>query len=280
MNNPQDPLQNRNKYIGASDAPIIMKVNPWTTPYQLCMEKIGLGHPRLDNYAMQMGREREDEARSKFEELTGLTMFPKVIYTDECKFVRASLDGIDLEQKNILEIKCPGKVDHEKAMDGVIPEKYFPQLQHQLFVTRLDHVNYFSYTRESNKRIIVERDQAYIDNMFKEHCKFWECVQNEQPPELCDRDYVEKTDDFWFEVENLWKVTKRDLKILEQKEKQLRDTLISMSSNSNCRGRQVQVTKCVRKGQIDYEAMPQLKDADFELYRKPSTEYWKIGEVK
>jgi hypothetical protein len=116
--------------------------------------------------------------------------------------------------------------------------------------------------------------------MFKKHCKFWECVQNKEPPELCDRDYVEKTDDFWLEVEKQWKIAKRDLKVLEQTEKQLRDTLISMSSNSNCRGKQIQLTKCVRKGRIVYESMPQLKDVDFEIYREPPTEYWKIGDVK
>ncbi len=280
MINLQDPLQNRESYIGSSDAPAIMGVSPWRTRYQLWLDKLGLGNPQMDNYAMRMGRTTEEEARCEFERQTGLTMFPKIIYHEEHDFVRASLDGIDLEHNNIVEIKCPGKIDHESALDGVVPEKYIPQLQHQIFVTGLDKVNYFSYTTDSNKTIQVYRDQNYIDNMFKEQCKFWECVQNAEPPELSDKDYVYKDDDFWLEVERKWKLTKNELKLLEEKEKSLRDTLISMCSNSNCRGRLLQISKCVRKGTVDYSQIPELKDVDFELYRKKPTEYWKIGDVK
>lgn len=280
MNNLQDPLQNRKSYIGASDAPIVMGVNPWTTKYDLWLEKLGRGKPNIDNYQKAQGRYREEEARNEFEIQTGLTMFPRVFYTKECDFVRASLDGIDLEEKNIVEIKCPGKTDHEMAMDGVVPEKYIPQLQHQLFVTGLDQVNYFSYTPVSNKIIQVYRDQNYIDHMFEEHCKFWDLVKKEKPPELCERDYVIKDDDFWLEVERKWKLTKNELKALEEKEKSLRDTLISMCSNSNCRGRLLQITKCVRKGNVNYLKIPQYKDVDFELYRENPTEYWKIVDVK
>ena len=52
--------------------------------------------------------------------------------------MRASLDGISMDQE-ILEIKCPYKPnrldsDHQKTKEGKIPEKYWPQLQHQLEV--------------------------------------------------------------------------------------------------------------------------------------------------
>lgn len=280
MNNLQDPLQNREKYIGASDSTAIMGVSPWKTRYELFLEKIGLGKPNSSNYATERGINLEDEARTEFERLTGHTMFPKVVYTNECDFVRASLDGITLEGDEILEIKCPGKEDHDKAMQGIVPEKYVPQLQHQLFVTGLDMVNYFSYNPASSRIIEVKRDQKYIDHMFKEHCKFWECVQNKEPPELTDRDYVTKKDDFWLEVEKKWVLTRTELRELERREKELRETLLSMCGEQNCRGRLIQATKCFRKGSVDYSSMPQIQNVDCEPYRKQPTEYWKIGDVK
>jgi len=280
MNNPQDPLQNREKYIGASDAPAILGLSPWKTRYELFLDKIGLGKPNTDNYAMALGRNREEEARTEFERQTGHTMFPKVVYTKECEFVRASLDGITLEGDEILEIKCPGKEDHDKAMQGIVPEKYMPQLQHQLFVTGLDMVNYFSYTLDSTMIIEVKRDQKYIDHMFKEHCKFWECVQNAEPPELTDRDYQPKTDEFFQMVEKKWVLARCQLKESERQEKELRETLISMCGDSNSKGRLIQLTKCVRKGNIVYSDMPQIQNVDCEPYRKAPTEYWKIGDVK
>lgn len=280
MNNPQDPLQNREKYIGASDAPAIMGVSKWTTRYELFLQKIGLGKPNIGNYATERGINLEDEARNEFERLTGHTMFPKVVYTKECEFVRASLDGITLEGDEILEIKCPGKEDHDKAMSGIVPEKYVPQLQHQLFVTGLDMVNYFSYTPTSSTIIEVKRDQNYIDHMFKEHCKFWECVQTMEPPELTERDYVTKTDDFWLEVEKKWVLTRCELKELERREKDLRETLISMCGDSNSKGRLIQLTKCLRKGSVDYSVIPQIENMNLDMFRKAPTEYWKIGDVK
>ena len=38
----------------------------------------------------------------------------------------ASLDGIDIDNKTLVEIKCPGEIDHSCAMDGQVPEKYPP----------------------------------------------------------------------------------------------------------------------------------------------------------
>ncbi len=178
MNNRQDPLQNREKYIGSSDSPIVMGVSPWTTRYQLWLDKIGLGTTKQDNWATLRGRQRESEGLEYYEDLTGHIMTPKVVYHAEHEFLRASFDGITLENDHAVEIKWPGKVDHDMAMDGVIPPKYYPQVQHQMFCTpKLDYVDYLSCTDNSKKIIMVERDQKYIDNMFKEQCKFWQNVQ-------------------------------------------------------------------------------------------------------
>jgi hypothetical protein len=32
-----------------------------------------------------------------------------------------------------------------------------------------------------------------------------------------------------------------------------------------------------RKGAIDYNLVPGIKNVDLEQYRKPDTKYWKIG---
>ncbi len=273
-------LEFRKKHIGSSDAMSILHTSPWKTRYETFLDKIGLGKPSVDNYAMAIGREREDEARTEFERLTGLIMSDQVVLHDEYEFISASLDGIDLERENILEIKCPGQEDHGKAMQGIVPEKYIPQLQHQLFVTGLDMLYYFSYTPMSNNIVEVYRDQKYIDNMFKEHCKFWECVQKMEPPQLTERDYVTKTDEFWLEVEKKWVLTRTELRELERREKELRETLINMCGTQNCRGRHLQVQKVVRKGNIDYASMPQIQGVDCEPYRKSASEFWKIGDLK
>ncbi len=48
-------LELRKNKIGASDAPIIMKVSPWKTPYRLWEEKLGLTEC-VSNQAMKRTR--------------------------------------------------------------------------------------------------------------------------------------------------------------------------------------------------------------------------------
>ena len=108
-------LELRKNKIGASDAPVIMHVSPWKTPYQLWEEKLGLKES-FSSSAMKRGLEMEESARKAFEKETGLVVFPQVLFHKEHEWMMASLDGIDIEGKNIVEIKCPGKVDHEIAL--------------------------------------------------------------------------------------------------------------------------------------------------------------------
>lgn len=134
----------RRKKIGASDAPIIMEASPWKTPYQLWLDKTcKMTSP--STLPQKRGLEMEEAARQSFEKMTGMIMFPKVMEHSEIDWMMASLDGIDMEGTAIVEIKCPGQVDHDIAKQGEIPEKYIPQLQHQLAVTGLEMVYYFSF---------------------------------------------------------------------------------------------------------------------------------------
>jgi putative phage-type endonuclease len=266
----------RNK-LGASDAPIIMNVSPWKTPYKLWEEKLGMGQD-VSTYAMKRGLDMESEAREEFERLTGIMMFPAVLFHREHDFMMASLDGIDLAGKSIVEIKCPGKVDHECAMDGEVPQKYYPQLQHQLSVSELDFVFYFSYDGKSSKLIEVNRDDKYIKNMIFKEREFYRCIQELEAPELVERDFVQKNDQQWIETAGQWKLVNAQLKALEAEEKQRRKELIAMCGNVNSMGGNIKLSRSLRKGSVDYKCIPELETVDLEHYRKESIEVWRLSE--
>ena len=99
-------LELRRKKIGASDAPCIMGVSPWKTPYELWLEKL-TGKEQSQTWAMKEGIRKEEEARTEFEKQTGIIVFPKVLISDKYDWMMASLDGIDIEfgltTTNILE---------------------------------------------------------------------------------------------------------------------------------------------------------------------------------
>lgn len=271
-------LQMRKHNIGASDCPIIMGVSPWKTPYQLWEEKLDISKPDLENFAMRRGKEMEAQAREAFEKKTGLIMFPVIMFHPKNEWMLASLDGMDIEQRNIVEIKCPGEEDHKLAMEGRIPDKYYPQLQHQMEVCGLDHVHYYSYREESQFIVDVYRDQNYIDQMIEKELVFLECMQTFVAPEFTDRDYVTKEDELWALTAKQWISVKRAVEDLELQEKELRNHLIYMSGQVNCKGSGIKLSKVVRRGAIDYHTIPEMKGVDCEKYRKPPVESWRLSK--
>lgn len=268
----------RRQKIGASDAPVIMGVSPWMTPYQLWEEKLGLKPDKETNSWMQRGNTLEERARINFEKATGLIMVDQVVFHPTYDWMMASLDGIDFPHENIVEIKCPGAQDHEMACEGFIPPKYYPQLQHQLEVTGLDMAYYYSFDGESGALVKVFRNQEYIDKMVKKEKAFLDCVQNMEPPELSDKDYHERTDDLWLSVSSKWVQCHSALQRLKAEEEELRETLIQLVGNSNARGGGIKISRSVRKGSVDYKAIPELKQVNLDNYRKSSTESWRITE--
>lgn len=269
-------LEFRKNKIGASDAPVIMEISPWKTPYQLWEEKLGVREVVMTS-AMKRGTDMEEEARQAFEKETGILVFPTVKLHPENEWMMASLDGMDMEEKNIVEIKCPGKEDHFAAVSNIVPDKYYPQLQHQLAVTGLKMAYYFSYTPTSSKIIEVQRDDDYISKMIKKEREFYDCLLEFVPPKLTQRDYVERSDLEWQELSISYLNVQRELKTLEEKEKQMKEQLISLAGRSNSRGAGIKLSKIVRKGSIDYQAIPELKNMDLEKYRKTPIETWRIS---
>jgi putative phage-type endonuclease len=182
----QEWLDLRKSKIGASEAPVIMKRSPWATPKDLWKQKLGITEPTPCNVYMQRGTHLEPIARDVFNEEMGRQFEPTCVFHRSIPYMMASLDGLYIDSINIVavEIKCPGKKDHGIAMNGLVPEKYIPQLQHQIEVAGLDFIYYFSYASIDSFKIIKEyRDQNYIRRLLEEEKKFWDCLENLIEPE-------------------------------------------------------------------------------------------------
>ena len=186
----QEWLAWRRSKIMASDAPIIMGVSPYKSPEKLLEEKIQC-YERPGNQWMQRGIDLEPKALSEFEKEKNLIMFPCVGIHDN-GWMAASFDGMTLEEDCIVEIKCPGKKDHAMALEGKIPDKYYPQIQHQIYVSGLNMAYYFSFDGERGVTIEVNKDEIYIENMIAKLFDFWQLLQpqmvKEEPIYACSTD--------------------------------------------------------------------------------------------
>jgi putative phage-type endonuclease len=278
-------LEMRKGKIGASDAPVIMEKSPWTTPYQLWEQKLGMAdyskpsESSHDIARKQRGLDLEPLARLELEKLTGLFLLPSVRMHSNLPWMMASLDAIDPEGKYIAEIKCPGAKDHNQALEGNIPDKYYPQLQHQLEVCQLEMIDYFSFDGTKGVLLKVFRDDAYIKKMLQKEQEFWECVQELSPPAMTDKDYQPISSEQWNKNAQDWLVINSQIKQLEKREEELRKLLISTAGNKSAIGSGVRATKFLRKGNVDYNAIPELQNVEVEKYRKKPIECWKLSTV-
>jgi len=283
-------LKWRRGKLTATDACVLMNgIHFGKTILDLYNEKTNdLEIPDSSNYAMRRGVELEPLALAKFEAETGYLMTPRVMVHPKFEWMSASLDGYEIEGKCAVELKCPGKEDHALALKGIVPEKYVPQLQHQMLVTGLEEIYYMSYVSDSDFTIFkVKKDHDYTAKLIQAELDFWQRVLDRNPPEPTNRDSAE--------IDSLeWEYASRQYQMWDSEEKKLQDRidviksekefyknrLIALADNRSVHGAGIKLSKSVRRGHIDYEAILErmaISPAVAETFRKPSTEYWRVS---
>lgn len=134
-------LELRSPRVGGSDVPTILGLNKYEKPHTAWKRKTGRLKPKKMNEAMARGAAMEDEAidnvleKLKIDGVTSGGVVPIVAIHPEYDNVIVSFDGVDVDNKFIVEVKCPKFSWNFKSIftDG-IPEHYYPQVQLQLFV--------------------------------------------------------------------------------------------------------------------------------------------------
>jgi putative phage-type endonuclease len=276
----------RRGFLGSSDAPVIMKVSPWRTPYQLWEEKTGRAVFSGTNYAIEKGIRMEPQARAHYELMNFCEMPPLKVSHRDYPFLQANLDGANVDLKRALEIKYVGKQDHELARSGRVPSKYWPQVQHQLLVTGFERLDYFSFN--GNEGIVVEvlPDLPYLETLLKEELSFWQLVVDDVPPVLSEKDFkkitCKETLSLLMEWKVIYEIADRNKKKAETIRREIEKRLVD---HPRLRGNGVLIHRITRKGQVDYSRIPELQNIDLETYRKPETQSFRftvdqLGEDK
>lgn len=127
----------RRKGIGGSDASAIVGLNPYSSAFQVWVDKLGLNPTDEDNEAMRQGRDFEDYVAKRFEEATGKK-------TRNCNFILqhskhdillANIDRMIVGEKAGLECKTTSVLNKTDFEGGDIPPQYYVQCQHYMAVT-------------------------------------------------------------------------------------------------------------------------------------------------
>lgn len=176
----------RTEGIGASDVAAIVGLSPWSSPWSLWAEKLGLLGEREDDVLMEAGRWLELAIAPWVQDRTGLVVrgAQTCVESTADPVHRCTLDGLVHEGPGsthplgVLEIKTagPGRTPDQP------PAHHAAQAQWQMHVTGLQRT--WLATLRGRRLDITEiaRDDEDIAFLVARSAEFWQLVQEQEPP--------------------------------------------------------------------------------------------------
>jgi hypothetical protein len=183
------------------------------------------------------------------------------------------LDGFNKQMGLVLEIKCPNRETHEKAKQGIIPEYYNIQMQHQFLLSETEKGIYFSFDGEKGIIVDVIRDDKFIEEMVKEEKEFYRKLKEFDPP---DSPIEHRSDTSWKTAAEKLIEARRLKEMAAKMEEEAKRDLVSQANSERSEGFGVRLTKSITKGMIQYKNIPSLKEIDLEQFRSSPSERWSV----
>ena len=175
--------------IGGSDAAAILGMNPWSSPYDVWLDKTGRAEPKEVNLAMMIGNELEEAVARLWCSETGKQCHRSgfMFSNNENSWQLANVDRMVNGENAGLECKTTSSLSNiRKLKSGDFPDTYYAQCVHYLAVTGADRW-YLAIlelgTSPKFHSFVLERDEAEIELLTKTERDFWEChVLKGEPP--------------------------------------------------------------------------------------------------
>ena len=175
--------------IGGSDASAVAGLNPYKSPVQVYLEKIGDMEIGEAGESAYWGTMLEDMVAQEFSKRTGMKVQRKntILQHPEYQHMIANIDRLIVgeDKPGILECKTANAWSGKDWEEGKIPPQYIIQVQHYLAVTGYEYA-YIAALVGGQKFFYykIDRDQELIDYLVKIESVFWQMVQDRMPPEV------------------------------------------------------------------------------------------------
>ena len=228
-----------------------------------------------ENAAMRRGTQLEEPARAYMEVVLERSFSPHVCERDR---LSASLDGIDLDETMILELKVPAKGAESDTWKHVEkhnapPNNYWWQVQQQILCSGVNECVFAVCAADEDGNILdsihctVTADHKAHERIEKEWAWFLQKLDADERPEDDKPEVVEREDDEWQQAAEDFRAAKQALEKAKAEEERARKTLLELAGDQSAHGAGVKISRMYVKGSIDYKAAVP-KDIDLEPYRK------------
>jgi putative phage-type endonuclease len=184
--------ENRMHFIGGSDEPGLLGLNPWNSPFEVYQEKTGEKEP--DDLSsverVQWGIIMEDTIATMYMRKTGKRlrrMNQRLSTLDYGIPMAAQIDRMIVGEKIPLEIKNTDAMNRKywgEEGSADIALHYYPQVQHQILLLGVQEAEVaVCFGGNTLGLYRVPRDQPFIDDMIEAARAFWQRVQDRNPPD-------------------------------------------------------------------------------------------------
>lgn len=187
-------LENRKKGIGASEAGIVLGLNPHISPFQLWQVKTGRAKPEdlTDVPQVYWGTVHEEAIAQHYAKITNCKVrrVTNTLFHKEHKFMLCHLDRKIEGMSKVLECKFAmfARDDWGQSGSDIVPLHYIVQVQYQLAVTGYQEADLAVLIGGWDFRVYhFKRDEQLIAKIIEEVSAFWKCVESDTPPALRDR---------------------------------------------------------------------------------------------
>lgn len=232
--NDPNVTEKRTQYVGGSDVPVILGLSKYKTQYELAREKAGIVQPEfISNPYIQFGNKMEPFIREYINTVNSLNFITET-FVDKQNMIRSNVDGIDLENKILLEIKTHGANPTEKVYETQM-QLYFHQTGCSYGWLAMYHrPSDFDLEFDRENLVIkeIERDTGYIEKILDAIETFWIRVEYlKEKPDMTDSEYYSIGNDVdklvarveRFELEML--EFEKKTKVLKEQQKEYREQL-------------------------------------------------------
>jgi len=282
---PESWHKERSTGIGGSEIAAILGISPYTTAYQLFLEKTGKT-PRKDISNLphvQRGVLGEIVCRDLYER-EHLQSFKPKMWTGLKPWHRASDDGWNIDNNILMEIKCMSALNHEMTKNGIVPPHYMCQMQWVLFVSKATKCLFISYRPEDETMHVVDVFPDPVEQKRIEEAVdfFWtQNVLADIPPTLTDKDYISVADRLLEEKLTRFKDLHDQAKRLEVEIDTLKDEIRPYVGRhpAICTPTGVKISLTSRSGGTDYAKYcrdKNITDEELKAYKKKPSSVFNI----
>jgi putative phage-type endonuclease len=189
---PDSTSFDRRQGIGSSEAAAVLGLDPFSSPFDVWLEKRGGGPPRVEREEMEWGKELQESIGRVYARRTGrelIYLFDKPFVNADRPWQYASPDAVCLAENLIVEVKNVGAQGRKRWGDtgtDDVPEHFFVQAQYQLSTLGADHID-LAVLFGGNRLLVysIEPDPALQEIILTRVERFWlKHVVADVPPRM------------------------------------------------------------------------------------------------